>query len=62
VAVQLPQAERELEQQDGIEEAVLTLATPDEVCYCRKPGAQLHPCGEEIKCLFDIVSWACCAG
>jgi cation diffusion facilitator family transporter len=31
VAVRLRQVERELEQQEGIEEAVLTLATPDEV-------------------------------
>ena len=31
VAVRLRQMERELEQQEGIEEAVLTLATPDEV-------------------------------
>jgi Co/Zn/Cd efflux system component len=31
VAVRLRQVERELEQYEGIEEAVLTLATPDEV-------------------------------
>jgi hypothetical protein len=31
VAVRLRQVEGELEQHEGIEEAVLTLATPDEV-------------------------------
>ena len=31
LAVRLRQVEGELEQQEGIEEAVLTLATPDEV-------------------------------